>query len=513
LPVPVERPARPAADGLDTLPFSTPPEILFLIPEPCRMLPTMLTDPAPACDHPQLQAELDFLLGRINYERRAGHYPRHFKLESMRNLLAELGNPQSDYSIIHVAGTKGKGSVCRMIAGALNAAGILTGVYSSPHIESIRERISLGGQLISESQLAEVLNITRRAVLRLDGQAERDGLRKNSFFEIITAAAFLHFRRQRARQVVLEVGLGGRLDSTNVCQPDLCVITNISLDHVRQLGPTVDRIAREKAGIIKPGVPVVSGVLDPLAAREIRESCSVCNSDLMELNQDFHYRILGIDDQLAQIRLDTWGVLPERHSYHLKNLVLNSCGEHQAGNAAIAAAAVNLLPHRFDVPASAIRQTLAGFSMIGRSEILSRDPLIIVDMAHNVASVQALVATLQRLRPHPQPGVTRRLIFGSSRDKDLAGMLVRLLPLFDQVIFTRFVENPRATDPPDLLRIARQTGLPEEAMPGMVTAPEPRQAWEQVCGELRPGDLLCVAGSAFLVAELRPLIRNSAAHT
>ena len=483
----------------------------------------MLTNPAHSTRNPRLQAELDFLYGRINYEQTTRvTYPRHYKLESMRQLLKELGNPQNQYAIIHVAGTKGKGSVCKMISGALNAAGILTGVYSSPHIESIRERITLGGRQITEDQLAESLERTRLAVQVLDEKANGEGCRKNSFFEMITATALLYFQNRNAKKVVLEVGLGGRLDSTNICEPELCVITNISLDHTLQLGTTVDRIAREKAGIIKPGVVVVSGVSDPLAAREIHETCSVCNSDLMEIDQDFHFRINQIDGPSQSIRFETWGMLPERHSYHLQDIVLKTVGQHQVSNAAIAIAAINLLTDRFHIPQNVIRKSLAVFKMIGRCEVLVQHPLIVVDMAHNVASIQALVDMLARLRPNPDntsnpsnpnlsnpiPQGKRKLVFASSCDKDLQGMLARLLPWFDEVIFTRFVENPRATEP---LELVRQSELTQESgvqAPKIQVAADPQEAWKTVSESLIGEDLLCVAGSAFLVAEMRPMINR-----
>ncbi len=469
----------------------------------------MIREIPQSTDHPPLQPELDFLFDRINYERTSSvNYPRHFKLESMRRLLAEMGNPQQHYAIIHVAGTKGKGSVCQMIAATLNAAGIRTGVYSSPHLETIHERISLAGELIRDEQLAESLRLTRLAVQRLDTLAEEEGFRKNSFFEMITATALLHFQLEQAQKVVLETGLGGRLDSTNVCDPELCVITNISLDHTRQLGSTVDKIAREKAGIIKSGVPVVSGVLDPLAAREIHEACAVCNSDLMELDQDFHTRVHEVNDAQQTIRFDSWGALPERHNYLISDLLLNSCGLHQIANAAIAVAAVNLLSDRFRIPQRAIRQAMSEFSMIGRCEILSRQPLVLMDMAHNVASIQALAQTLQRISRSLSPAGRRKLVFATSRDKDLPGMLAQLLPLFDEIVFTRFVENPRARNPQTMWKAAQKLLVGAQSIPQMTIQPDPQLAWQMVRSDLRAADLLCVAGSAFLVAEVRPLMRT-----
>ena len=467
------------------------------------------TNSAKAVTDSRLPMELDFLFQRINYEQTVtDDYPKHFKLETMRNLLDRLGNPQDDYGIIHVAGTKGKGSVSRMISGALNEAGIKTGVYSSPHIESICERISVGDKLITETELADILQSTRQIVNELDREADANGTRKCSFFEIITAAGLIFFKQSKVEKVVLEVGLGGRLDSTNVCQPELCIITNISLDHTKQLGSTVDKIAREKAGIIKPGIPVVSGVKDPLAAREIQECCSVCHSDLMELDEDFFFRITDTDDVTGQIGFETWGGLPERHSYRLDNANVQAAGLHQVTNAALAVAALNLLNDRFRISNQAIREAMANFRMIGRGEVLSRKPLVIVDMAHNVASIEALVEMLRRLSSSKVRQGCRRLVFGSSRDKDLKGMMTKLLPFFDEVVFTRFVENPRATEPEELLSIAEATALEAGSFPRMTVRPDPQTAWALVDAEMTPDDLICVAGSAFLVAEMRPMIRT-----
>ncbi len=329
--------------------------------------------------------------------------------------------------------------------------------------------------------------------------------------------------------MVLEVGLGGRLDSTNVCLPELCVITNISLDHTRQLGNVVDKIAREKAGIIKQGIPVISGATHPLASREIRESCSVRNARLMELGRDFSFEISGMDPQFMNLTLSTRGQLPGEGldsaragslrtgtadpppsgHYNMQQVRLNVVGDHQAENAAVALAALQTL-HKRDqrVSESAMRRALAMFALPGRCEVVSRHPLVVVDMAHNVASVAALVATLRQLTAARRCPV-RRLIFASSEDKDLRGMLVQLLPEFDQIIFTKFLMNPRATEPRELLETAGELLDGPARQPKLTVNDNPDDAWQSL--EPGPDDLICIAGSAFLVAEMRPLIPRSAA--
>ncbi len=221
------------------------------------------------------------LYSRINYERQSRITARSFKLVNMRDLLKRLGNPHLEYPVIHVAGTKGKGSVSTMIGSVLSASGLRTGVYTSPHLETIHQRMAIDSQLISDEQLIDVLDEIQPVLAEMDQEAEQDDRRNLTFFEVTTAAMFYHFARQKVDAAIIEVGLGGRLDSTNVCQPVVCVITNISHDHTKQLGHTLDAIAREKAGIIKAGIPVVSGAVNPDAAAVIADVAAKNNAELV----------------------------------------------------------------------------------------------------------------------------------------------------------------------------------------------------------------------------------------
>ena len=234
-----------------------------------------------------IEEHLATLYGRINYERQLKVTPRHFKLKNMREMLRRLDDPHLKYPVIHVAGTKGKGSTCTMLGQVLTASGRRTGVYTSPHLETIHQRMAIDGSLITDDQLANTLAKLWPVVDAMDAESDTAGFRPLTFFEIATAAALLHFASQKCDAVVLEVGLGGRLDSTNVCQPTTCIITNISVDHTRQLGSTVDKIAFEKAGIIKDTIPVVSGAVDPLAAAVIAEVANQRNAQLFLLDRDF----------------------------------------------------------------------------------------------------------------------------------------------------------------------------------------------------------------------------------
>src|SRR5205823_3969464 len=229
---------------------------------------------------------LDFWYGLTNYEQRTPQ-ATDLKLDRMRSLLAQCGNPQERLRIVHVAGSKGKGSTAAMLAAVLRRAGYRTGLFTSPHLSRVEERVQVGGVPVSPDELAALVNDVRPAVLRLQGRRGRGGV---TFFELATVLGFLHFVRRRVDAAVVEVGLGGRFDSTNVCRPVASLITSISFDHTQQLGNRLASIAMEKAGIVKPGRPVVSGATGPEARRVIERICRERHAPLRQLGIDFHYR-------------------------------------------------------------------------------------------------------------------------------------------------------------------------------------------------------------------------------
>ena len=246
---------------------------------------------------------IEFLYGRLNYERQPGEKIGRdaFKLNTIRSLLAQLGHPEKRLPTIHIAGTKGKGSVASMVSQILVESGFRVGTYSSPHLETVRERTTVNGQLISREAFVRRFDQMANAIESLDRSAEQDpNVRRPTFFEITTALSLLHFAESNVDFAVLEVGMGGRLDSTNACEPSLSIITNISLDHTRQLGSTVEQIAFEKAGIIKPGVPVVCGASEPAA--------SVIKSIADKNESDFHQAGIAFDfsTQPDQGLFDPW---------------------------------------------------------------------------------------------------------------------------------------------------------------------------------------------------------------
>ncbi len=480
----------------------------------------------------QIEALLASLYSRINYERQLRVTPKHFKLKNMRDFLRRLGDPHLQYPVVHVAGTKGKGSVATMIGQILSGAGRKTGVYSSPHLETIHQRMAIDGSIISDDQLVEVLAEIEPVAQQLDQEAEIENRRPLTFFEVTTAAAFCFFARQRADVVVLEVGLGGRLDSTNVCQPEVSVITNISFDHTKQLGNTLGKIAFEKAGIIKPLVPVISGVVTEEPAKVIAEVAAQHNAPLAVLENDFE-----VVEETAGPTFTVQGRMPSFDSlasspsatpsvtkipgleFEISQLKLAMVGAHQRTNAAISIAAIESLNQRgWNISGQQIRNGLAKAQMPGRTEIVSQQPLVIIDIAHNVASAAALAHTLQELNRW-QTASCRTLIFATSRDKDAVGMLKNLLPQFDCVVFTKYQNNPRGSDPQKLRRLADSlfdsNVLDSRQRPELRIDEHPEQAWDNtiavVGGESnsRSDQAICIAGSAFLVAELRPVVLDS----
>jgi dihydrofolate synthase/folylpolyglutamate synthase len=471
----------------------------------------------PSPESLSIEEHLAALYGRINYERQDRISPKHFKLRNMREILKRLDNPHLKYPVVHVAGTKGKGSVSTMIGQILSASGRKTGVYTSPHLETLHQRMVVDGVQISDDLLIETLRQIWPVVDEMDQEADKNGYRHLTFFEITTTAAFLFFANQNCDAIVLEVGLGGRLDSTNVCQPITSVITNISLDHTRQLGSTVDKIAFEKAGIIKPTIPVVSGSVDPKAAKVIAEVAASHKSPLFVLDDDFEIveSTCGSDRPFDCVGcFESIGEASESKSSHrfsVDRLELNIIGHHQRTNAAIAVAAIQTLNARdWKIENDAIRTGLSRASLSGRAEVVSRKPTVIIDMAHNVASINALVSALTEDLPEWKSSSKRTLILATSRDKDATGMLTPLVASFDEIILTQYQDNPRGKSESDLLSIATEIQLELRAnslaAAELTTESDPESAWQLATRDLKDDQLVCITGSAFLVAELRKTI-------
>jgi dihydrofolate synthase/folylpolyglutamate synthase len=445
------------------------------------------------------QDRLDYLYGRLDYERLGmPKIPGELRLRRMRRLLRKLGDPHLELPIIHVAGTKCKGSTAAMVAAVLTASGVRTGLYCSPHLHRLEERFSIDGSPASRAELVAMVDLLREAVEALELDDPNEDHRGTTFFEMTTAMGLLYFARRGVGAVVLEVGMGGRLDSTNVVHPALSIITSISFDHTRQLGNTLAAIATEKAGIIKRGRPVVCGVREPEARQAIRRVATQRRCSLRELDVDFTYESIAPVPPLSGptpgfVQARTWRTEWGRLSFPL-------LGAHQAHNAAVALAALDVLAEVHPKLAVDRNDVIRGFATLrwpARVEVIGQQPWLVIDGAHNAASAVALADTLQTCFP-PTP---RTLVFGTTRDKDLEGQLRALIPLFDVIIATRYVENPRSVAPETIAAATM-----ELADCSAHIASDPAEALDLARRLTPPSGLICVTGSLFLAAEARAIV-------
>ncbi len=386
----------------------------------------------------EYQEALDYLYSFIDYSltRSFRYTPEKFNLDRMYALMEQVGNPHTCYPIIHVAGTKGKGSVSAMCASALRTAGYRTGLYTSPHLQQYTERIQVDGKQIPHSDFADLVNEIKPFVAAIPNLTT---------FELTTALGFLYFARQKVDFVVLEVGLGGRLDATNIVDPLVSVITSLSYDHMAVLGDTLAKIAGEKAGIIKPGKPVVSAPQKDEARLVLEQISNDRNSPLFQVGKDFLFSTLL--HSLEKQSLLVWkpGEKP-------LELTIPLLGHHQAENAATAFAALQFARLvGFKLTDQDIQQGFENVEWPARFEVLRRTPPVIIDSAHNRDSAMKLRQALDDYLP----GIPVILVFGASEDKDIEGMFSELLPRVSQVVMTQSV-HPRAMNANDLAGLARK---------------------------------------------------------
>lgn len=432
---------------------------------------------------PAYQAALDYLYSFINYENKMPPSPDHarFNLDRMRWFLHELGDPHLSYPSVVVAGTKGKGSTSAMLESILRAAGCRTGLFSSPHLHSWRERIQVDRTLIGQDQVAAYVERIKPLVERL-GE-----LGQPTVFELTTAITLRFFADQHIDVAVLEVGLGGRYDTVNVVTPLVSVITPISYDHMNVLGRTLTEIAHAKAGIIKPGVPVVVAPQHREALDVIEREAESQGAPLWIAEADSSTNVLAPPSNVQ--RSSTEGVPDVQHS------AVALGGAHQLINARAAVAAALLLRERgFDLPDAAIAEGLCTVRWPGRFEIVARNPLIVVDGAMNGDSAHALRQALRTL-PHQR----RILVLGTSSDKDIGSIARELVPGAHAVVVTRSY-HPRSAK---VETLAEQiTPLLDGATELVITDDIP-PALDAARGLAGPDDLICVAGSLFVVAAAR----------
>ena len=374
-----------------------------------------------------------WLDSRVNYEKLCASKRHGFKLDNIKKLLLLLGDPQDKFHSIIISGTKGKGSTTALIASILEDAGLKAGMYISPHLVSVRERIRIGERLISEQDLAGLLSLVRRTV-------DRNRLIPVTYFEALTALAFLYFARSKVDIAVLEVGMGGRLDATNTACPGVAVLSPISLDHTRILGNSIDKIAEEKCGIIKEGARVVSAPQEKEALRAIRSACRKNNARLVVVGDGLKYK--NIDISLSGTSFD---IATASGGY--KGLKTRLVGAHQAINSAAAIGAVLASSEAFGfkIKPDNIRHGLLNADFPGRFDLVSNRPYVILDGAQNMASASALKKALDGCL-----GRTKTiLVLGISADKDMESIARVLCPSADAVIFTK-ADTPRAHAPGEL---------------------------------------------------------------
>lgn len=393
---------------------------------------------------------LDYLYSFVDYSLRHSSElaKADFNLDRMFALMEELGDPQAKYPIIHVAGTKGKGSVCALTASAFQAAGYKVGLYTSPHLLDFTERIQINGEPISHEQLVELVEEIKPAVAKIP---------KLTTFEITTALALLAFAKQEVGAAVVEVGLGGRLDATNIVTPTVSVITSLSYDHTAVLGDTLAKIAGEKAGIIKEGVPVISAPQKDEALQVLERVASERNAPLTIVGRDVSFERLSysLDGQVLTVS-DTQSFL---------KLSIPLLGLNQIENVATSYAA--LKASGLEISDEAIQNGFAQVRWRARFEILRREPPVVIDSAHNRDSALRLRETLDEIYPN-RPTI---LVFCALEDKDILGMLEELKPRLEKVVATH-ADHPRAPSAEWIAEQVKKAGIPAEAVSSVNSALE-----------------------------------------
>ncbi|HPS54758.1 MAG TPA: folylpolyglutamate synthase/dihydrofolate synthase family protein [Sedimentisphaerales bacterium] len=433
------------------------------------------------------QQAMNYLSEKTDYEKetRVRYNVTTFNLDKMRNLLELLGNPQEKFPTAHIAGTKGKGSTATMLAKMLEFNGYKVGLYTSPHLLHLHERIVINSEMISEDQMLDLMN---RIYAPIEKISETDSV---SFFEIMTALAFMYFADSQVDIAVIETGLGGRLDSTNVITPKVVGITSLSIDHQQQLGSTIDKIAAEKAGIFKSGVPIVTVIQKPEAmavlqshAEQVKAPLSVTGMDI-----DFSYRFETSREHGPHTRICL--ATPTSKFEHVR---VPLHGKHQAVNCSLALAMLDKLKCAgYKVDNEKVVEGLNAVSLAGRMEMICQDPRIIIDAAHNAASLRALIHALGQNIPYDSMIV----IFGCNCDKDITGMLTQLQYGADKVIFTRS-NSPKAVSP---IELADQ--YTEICGKMCQSASSIGQAFKLASSAIGREDLICVTGSFYLIGQAK----------
>ena len=401
------------------------------------------------------------------------------RLDRMERALALFDHPEKKYPSLHIAGTNGKGSTSAMLHRMLSLAGYRSALYTSPHLVSFTERMRIGDSEIGRDDIVALADEVRR-------RTEAAGV-PLTFFEFVTVMAFVYFARQQVEIAVIEVGLGGRLDATNLVSPLVSLITTISKDHQAYLGPDELSIAREKGGIIKPAVPVVFGKMSPEVSHLLKSIAEERRAPNYFLGVDFGFSLKN------EGLFDYTGI-----KQHYSNLALGLRGRHQRANAAVALATLELVADRYPVSEQARRDGLATVRWPGRLEVMRERPLVIIDGAHNSEGVGALVSELNELRQ----GRRIKLLFAAMADKEWELMLDALGKAVDEIIFTRVSMERSAA--PEALAAKLAAAIPRR------TIDDSRLALQTLLDEAEDNDIVVAAGSLYLLGEIRPMLQNIA---
>ncbi len=434
-----------------------------------------------------------YLYDQVNVEQmRVVRYDEAtFKLDRVRELLQALDNPHEQVRTVHIAGTLGKGSTAAMIASMLQGCGHGVGLYTSPHLIDIRERIAINGQPIRKIDFTNLIRQVSAAAAKQRNEP--------TFFELLTAVAFLYFAQEAVDIAVIETGLGGRLDATNVITPEVTVITQIDYDHAQILGSTLAEIAREKAGILKRRVPVLTVEQEPEVEAVLRETAEKLAAPLRIINKDIEFSCrFGATDKLGPHTRVC--VLTETSQF--MHLPVPLPGEHQALNCGLALAAIDALKASgLSFEEVALHEGLARTTTPGRMELVWTQPRILIDGAHNPAAVRALMRCVGAYVPYD----SMICIFGCCEDKDIPAMLDRLALGGDKVIFTRAKGTPRAAEPEELHRLfSEQSGKMSQVA---ATLPEALDLATRAVGR---DDLICITGSFYLAGEAKKYLEQLA---
>ena len=437
---------------------------------------------------------IKYLSERTDYEKESP--PRYntttFNLGRMQKLLSLVGNPHKKIPTVHIAGTKGKGSTATMLAKMLESNDYTVGLYTSPHVVHLHERITVNSEMISDS---EMLGLMNRIYAPVEKVAKTEA---PSFFEVMTALAFMHFADVKADIAVIETGLGGRLDSTNVIRPEVVGITSLSIDHQHQLGDTLNSIAKEKAGIFKRGVQVVTVQQEPEAMRVLKSQATAVKAPLSVTGGDdidFSYRFETSREHGPHTRI----CLTTKTS-KFEHLRVPLHGKHQAINCGLALAMLDKLKSSgYEIDNEKAVEGLHKVSLAGRMEIICDDPRIMIDAAHNAASIKALMHAIGQNIPYDSMVV----IFGCNSDKDVEGMLRQLQYGADKVIFTRS-NSAKAMSPQDLADMYTEIcGKMCQTAMGL------GEALRLAKSAVSKGDLICIAGSFYLIGQAKMRLQSN----